>query len=65
MTIEQATFVLGVLVLAVQFFQAYITLGLKLWTTQKFVAKDDMDGYLGPMKENIQRLHSDERNRHA
>lgn len=28
-------------------------LGLKLWTRENFVAKDDMSTYLSPLKESI------------
>lgn len=33
-------------------------LGLKLWATEKFVAKDDMSTYLSPIKETIQMVGS-------
>lgn len=60
---EQASFIVGIIVLAVQGFQAYVTMGLKLWVTQKFVAKDDMSTYLAPLKDSVQLMHSDHRNR--
>lgn len=53
MTWEQATFAIGVIVLAVQGFQAYITMGVKLWTRENFVAKEDMSTYLAPLKDAI------------
>lgn len=61
MSYEQATFFIGLAVLAIQGFNAYVTLGLKLWTTKNFVAKDDMTNYLSPLKESIQMMHSTDR----
>lgn len=63
MTWEEASFIVGILVLAVQFFQAYVTMGLKLWATDKFVAKDDMPVYLAPLKESVTAMLSEHRNR--
>lgn len=33
-------------------------LGVKLWATDKFVAKDDMTTYLSPLKDSIQMVGS-------
>lgn len=33
-------------------------LGMKLWATDKFVAKEDMTHYLSPIKESIQMVGS-------
>lgn len=62
MTWEQATFFVGLAVLIVQGWNAYVTMGIKLWVTKNFVAKEDMSNYLAPMKESIQLMHSDHRN---
>lgn len=58
MSYEQATFFIGLAVLAIQGFNAYITLGLRLWTTKNFVSKDDMSTYLSPLKDAVQILYS-------
>jgi len=45
MSWEQGTFVVGLLVLIAQGFQTWVTMGLKLWANDKFVAKTDFGMY--------------------
>lgn len=58
MNYEQATFFIGLAVLCIQGFNAYVTLGLKFWVTKNFVSKDDMTTYLSPLKDAVQMLYS-------
>ena len=38
--------------------------GVKLWTRENFVAKDEFGNYIGAFRDRVQAVHSDERVRH-
>lgn len=72
MTPEQAAAYITAVGLIGTAFNVYLTirikseiLGLKLWVTQNFVAKEDMQSYLAPygfLKEAVQLQRSDRHN---
>ena len=72
MTPEQAAVFISIVGIVGTAFNVWLTvkikseiLGLKLWVTQNFVAKEDMQSYLSPygfLKEAVQLQRSDRHN---
>jgi len=65
MTAEWATVLIALVVAAGTCCNVFIALsirnsvlGIKLWATDKFVAKEDMSNYLSPIKDSIQMVGS-------
>jgi hypothetical protein len=68
MTPEETLTLLSICGIAGTAFNVYLSLriansvtGVKLWTRENFVAKDEISGYLGPFRASVQRRQSGER----